>query len=41
MNLNPVFDKEIKRNCRSMKISWIVFGCNMVLGMIEIGRAHV
>lgn len=36
MNLNPVFDKEIKRNCRSMKISWIVFGCNMVLGMIAV-----
>ena len=36
MNLNPVFDKEIKRNCRSMKISWIVFGCNLVLGTIAV-----
>lgn len=36
MNLNPVFDKELKRNTRSIKISWIVFGCNIVLAAIAI-----
>ncbi|MCI5648181.1 MAG: ABC transporter permease [Fusicatenibacter sp.] len=34
MNVNPVFEKEIKRNSRSIKISWIIFGCNLVLGVI-------
>lgn len=36
MNLNPVFEKELKRNTRSIKISWIVFSCNIVLAAIAI-----
>lgn len=36
MNLNPVFDKEIKRNSRSMRVSWVVFGCNLLLSGIAI-----
>lgn len=36
ININPVFEKEIKRNSRSARISWIVFGCNLVLGCIAI-----
>ncbi|MDY2937153.1 MAG: ABC transporter permease [Fusicatenibacter sp.] len=34
MNINPVFEKELKRNSRSIKISWIIFGCNLILSMI-------
>ena len=36
MNRNPVFEKEIKRNTRSIRISWIVFGCNLLLGAIAL-----
>ena len=36
MNRNPVFEKEIKRNTRSIRISWIVFGCNLLLGGIAL-----
>ena len=36
MNWNPVFEKEIKKNTRSVRISWIVFGCNLLLGAIAL-----
>lgn len=36
MNVNPVFEKEIKRHTRSIKISWIVCASNLVLGMIAL-----
>ena len=36
MNWNPVFEKEVKRNTRSIRISWIVFGCNLMLGAIAL-----
>ena len=36
MNRNPVFEKEIKRNTRSIRISLIVFGCNLLLGGIAL-----
>ena len=36
MNRNQVFEKEIKRNTRSIRISWIVFGCNLLLGAIAL-----
>ncbi|HIU75975.1 MAG TPA: ABC transporter permease subunit [Candidatus Pelethocola excrementipullorum] len=36
MNINPVFEKEIKRHTRSIKISWIVCACNVLLGSIAI-----
>ncbi|WP_230397541.1 ABC transporter permease [Novisyntrophococcus fermenticellae] len=36
MNTNPVFEKDIKRHTRSIKISWIICGCNIVLATIAI-----
>lgn len=34
MRLNPVFEKEMKRNARSGRISWIMFVCNLLLAMV-------
>ena len=34
MNLNPVFQTEVRRNSRSVRISWIVFGGNLLLAVI-------
>ena len=40
MRMNPVLENEMKRNMRSMKSSWVVFGINLLLTIIsEIGRA--
>ena len=34
MRLNPVFEKEMKRNSRSSRISWIIFVCNLLLAVV-------
>ncbi len=34
MRLNPVFEKEMKRNSRSGRISWIIFVCNLLLALV-------
>ncbi|HIR92398.1 MAG TPA: ABC transporter permease subunit [Candidatus Egerieimonas intestinavium] len=34
MKLNPVFQSEVRRNSRSMRISWIIFGGNLMLAVI-------
>lgn len=36
MNLNPVFEKEIKRHTRSIRISWIVFAANLLMGSVAV-----
>lgn len=36
MRLNPVLENEMKRNMRSMKGSWIIFGTNFVLTMVAV-----
>ena len=34
MKLNPVFQSEVRRNSRSIRISWIIFGGNLLLAGI-------
>lgn len=34
VRLNPVFEKEMKRNSRSSRISWIIFVCNLLLAVV-------
>ncbi len=34
MRLNPVFEKEMKRNSRTGRISWIIFVCNLLLALV-------
>lgn len=34
MRLNPVFQSEVRRNSRSMRISWIIFWGNLLLAVI-------
>ena len=36
MRMNPVLENEMKRNTRSMRISWIVFGVNLLLTIMSI-----
>lgn len=36
MRLNPVLENEMKRNMRSMKGSWIVFGVNVFLTIVAV-----
>lgn len=36
MNINPVFEKEIKRHTRSIKISMVVCASNLLLGSIAL-----
>lgn len=36
MNRNPVFEMEIKKNTRSVRISWIISICNVLLGTIAL-----
>ena len=36
MRLNPVLENEMKRNMRSMKGTWIIFGVNVLLTAVAI-----
>lgn len=36
IRMNPVLEKEMKRNMRSIKSSWVIFGVNMVLGIVGV-----
>ena len=36
MRMNPVLENEMKRNMRSMKSSWVVFGINLLLTIISV-----
>lgn len=36
MKINPVFELEIKKNTRSVRISWIITVCNFLLGAIAM-----
>lgn len=36
MNRNPVFEMEIKKNTRSVRISWIISVCNLLFGAIAL-----
>ena len=34
--LNPVLENEMKRNMRSMKGTWIIFGVNVLLTAVAV-----
>lgn len=36
MRMNPVLENDMKRNMRSMKSSWVVFGINLLLTIISV-----
>lgn len=36
MKINPVLDNEIRRNMRSMKVSWMIFGGNLLLALVAV-----
>lgn len=36
MQMNPVLENEMKRNMRSMKGSWVIFGGNLVLMIVAV-----
>lgn len=36
MKINPVFEVEIKKNTRTVRISWIITVCNLLLGAIAL-----
>ena len=36
MKINPVLENEIRRNMRSMKVSWMIFGGNLLLTLVAV-----
>lgn len=36
MKMNPVLENEMKRNMRSMKSSWVIFGVNLLLTIVAV-----
>lgn len=36
MKMNPVLENEMKRNMRSMKSSWVIFGVNLLLTVVAV-----